>query len=260
MTTWYGDPPAPFRRLRGVDWLRIGLRGGALVGVILFGLIAMLILRPWSGRVVQGVCRVALPLLGLRLRCSGAPMRHSGALVANHASWLDIFALNACVPVQFVAKAEVAGWPGIGALARAAGTLFIRRDARDARVQQRAIEDRIRAGHRLVVFPEGTSSDGRRVLPFKSTLFQAFFAGEVAWIQPVTLIYRAPQGQDPRFYGWWGDTGFAPHLAQVLACPGGAVEAIFHPPLRVRDVGTRKNLAALCEATVRAPLDQALSR
>lgn len=187
-------------------------------------------------------------------------MRHPGAVVANHTSWLDILALNACAPVQFVSKAEVAGWPGIGALAKLAGTMFIRRDARDALSQQRMIEERIRAGQRLVFFPEGTSSDGRRVLPFKSTLFQAFFAdglAEVIWLQPVTLIYRASQDG---FYGWWGDMALGPHLARVLATPGGEVEVIFHPPLRVRDYLSRKQLSAACEVSVRIAMDQALSR
>lgn len=274
MTTWYGDPPAAFRRLGGRARLRVAVRGGAVIGLIGLGLVGLLGLRllerplfglrrPWSGRVVQAVCRAALPLLGLRFRQQGRPMRHPGAVVANHASWLDIFVLNACSPVQFVAKADVARWPGIGTLARLTGTLFIRRDARDSVAQQKAMEERIRAGQRLVFFPEGTSSDGRRVLPFKSTLFQAFFAdglAEAMWLQPVTVIYRAPAGQDPRFYGWWGETAFGPHLAQVLAFPGGEVEAIFHPPLRVRDFSSRKNLAAASEATVRGTLDQALSR
>ena len=273
MSTWYGDPPPP---PRPVGWrrVRVLLRGAAAIALLGAGLLLVVLLRgpermryglrrPWTGRVARVVMALVVPVLGLRLRRAGAPMRHPGALVANHASWLDIFALNACLPVQFVSKAEVAHWPGIGVLARAAGTLFIRRDPREAQAQQRAIEDRIRAGQRLVFFPEGTSSDGRRVLPFKSTLFQAFFTDGLAaamWLQPVSILYHAPRGADPRFYGWWGDMGFGPHLAQVLAWPGGTVELRFHPPLRVLDYPSRKALAAACEAAVRAGVDQLLSR
>lgn len=270
MSTWYGDPP-PEARAPGLRWLRVGLRGGAAVGLIGLGLAAISLLRlvergesrRWSGRVAQGASRLVLPLLGLRLRLRGAAMAHRGAVVANHASWLDIFALGASQPVVFVSKAEVASWPGIGFLARAAGTLFIRRDAREAKAQQAAMEARIRAGQRLVFFPEGTSSDGRRVLPFKSTLFQAFFAeglAEEMWLQPVTVIYCAPKDRDARFYGWWGDMGFGAHLVQVLAAPGGVVEVVRHPPFRVQAFADRKALAAACEAAVRAPMDQALSR
>lgn len=270
MSTWYGDPPPPGRHLGAGDWARVAARGGVAVAVMGLGLpvlgLARLIERPghgagrpWSGQVVRGVCRVALACIGLRLQRRGAPMQQPGAVVANHASWLDILALNACAPVQFVSKAEVAGWPGIGWLARAAGTLFIRRDAREVQAQGRALTARIRAGQRLVLFPEGTSSDGRRVLPFKSALFQVFFA-EGAWVQPVTILYRAPPGRDPRFFGWWGDMALGPHLAQVLAHPGGTVEVLFHAPVKAGDFAARKSLAAACEAAVRAPMDQLLSR
>ena len=95
-------------------------------------------------------------------------------VVANHASWLDIFALNAPQRIYFVSKDEVRDWPGIGWLARATGTVFIARKSREAGVQARLFETRMAAGHRLLFFPEGTSTDGRRVLPFKTTLFAAF--------------------------------------------------------------------------------------
>ena len=105
-------------------------------------------------------------------------------------------------------------------------------------------------------FPEGTSTDAQRVLAFKSTLFQAFYAHDldkVMKIQPVSVIYRAPEGEDPRFYGWWGDMGFVPHFTKVLAQQRqGAVEIVFHAPLAVRDFPSRKALAAAAEAAVRA--------
>ena len=79
---------------------------------------------------------------------------------------------------------------------------------------------RLLAGHKLLFFPEGTSTDGLRVLPFKSTLFAAFFEPELhhtMWIQPVSVVYYAPVGEEARFYGWWGDMEFAPHLLKTLA-------------------------------------------
>ena len=82
------------------------------------------------------------------------------------------------------------------------------------------ITARTRAGHRLLFFPEGTSTDGQRVLPFKPTLFQGFLdpaLPETLAIQPMSAHYHAPRGRDPRFYGWWGNMDFAPHLMQVLA-------------------------------------------
>jgi 1-acyl-sn-glycerol-3-phosphate acyltransferase len=105
-------------------------------------------------------------------------------------------------------------------------------------------------------FPEGTSSDTRRVLPFKSTLFEAFFdpsLSHMAQIQPVTVIYTPPPGEPPRFYGWWGDMEFGGHLLKLLAARRhGAVEVVYHPALRVADFADRKALAAACEAAVRS--------
>jgi len=241
-------------------WLRVVWRGGVLAFVT-YGCLALLVLvrlverpvcgqaRPVSPGITVFVCRVAVVLLGLRLRVRGRPMAQPGAAVANHAGWLDIFTLNAVQRVYFVSKSEVAGWAGIGILARAVGTVFIARKASQAATQARVLQGRLAAGHRLLFFPEGTSSDARRVLPFKPALFAAFFADglrETLHVQPVTVIYNAPPGMDARFYGWWGDMEFAPHLVHVLAHPGGSVEVIFHAPVAVADFADRKTLAAHC--------------
>ena len=179
-------------------------------------------------------------------------------MVANHSSWLDILALNAQRPMVFVAKAEVAGWRGIGLLARATGTLFIRRESRgEVAEQARAFAERVSAGETLMFFPEGTSTDGLRVLPFKSALFSGLLAPELPanlFVQPVTLSWKPPDGEDSRFYAWWGGMEFGPHALAVLAARRtGGVTIRFHPPVAVsgRD---RKSLAAETEATVRSAL------
>ena len=265
--TWGADIPPPRAGLHLRDWPRVIWRASAL-GVLIFGgLVILLALRvierpifglrrPLTPYLTQAVCRASLRLLGLRLRVHGQPMRDRGALVANHSSWLDIFVLNTSDRVYFVSKSEVARWPGIGWLARATGTVFIRRNRQDAARQKLLFEARLRAGHRLCFFPEGTSSDGQRVLGFKSTLFQAFFTPELRdflHIQPVSVIYHAPQGCDPRFYGWWGEMAFGPHLLAVLAQSArGRVDLEFHPPLRMADLPDRKRVAQAAEIAVRA--------
>jgi 1-acyl-sn-glycerol-3-phosphate acyltransferase len=180
-------------------------------------------------------------------------------VVANHVSWLDIFALNARKRVYFVSKSEVAGWPGIGWLARATGTVFIERNPARAREQTEVFEARLFAGHKLLFFPEGTSTDGLRVLPFKTTLFQAFFTDHLRdrmYVQPVSVIYSAPPGEASRFYGWWGDMEFGSHLVKTLAVRRqGAVRLVYHLPLRVADFPDRKSLAAQCEEAVRSGLE-----
>jgi 1-acyl-sn-glycerol-3-phosphate acyltransferase len=260
-------PPAPPAGLAGA--VRASVRGALLLGVLAVLLPLLLLIRggerplcglhrPLSPYIVQTFFLACLGILGIRITLRGRPMTRPGAVVGNHASWLDIFVLNARHRVFFISKSEVAGWPIIGFLARMTGTLFIRREAREAQAQTIALEARLSDGHQLLFFPEGTSTDGLRVLPFKATLFQAFFAPglrEVAYIQPVTVMYRAPRGRDPAFYGWFGDMDFAPHFLTVLAAPrGGQAELTYHAPLRVADYAGRKALAQEAERMVRAAM------
>ncbi|EAP84397.1 1-acyl-sn-glycerol-3-phosphate acyltransferase [Sulfitobacter sp. EE-36] len=250
-----------------LGWVLMLLRGVVLATVVLVGLVILLAIRlierplygqgrPVTPHITQIVCKIAFWIMGLRRAVVGTPMRHRGAVVANHTSWLDIFSLNAAQRIYFVSKSEVASWPGIGWLAKATGTLFIERNPKHARKQTEVFQQRLLDNHRLLFFPEGTSTDGLQVLPFKTTLFQSFFAPElrdVIWVQPVTVLYTAPDGTDPRFYGWWGDMSFGGHLLRTLASlRQGQVTTIYHTPLAVADFENRKALAQACEAQVRA--------
>lgn len=265
MTGWLAeDIKTP--RFGPLGWLRVLWRGAVLVPLVYGGLLVMLLVRvvewplfgvsrPVTPRITQFVCQSTLGILGLPLVLHGRPMTAPGAIVANHSSWLDIFVLNAAQQVYFVAKAEVAGWPGIGWLARATGTVFIARKGTEAKRQKELFESRLQAGHRLLFFPEGTSTDGVRVLPFKSTLFAAFFSPgleRTMHIQPVTVVFHAPKGQDARYYGWWGAMNFAGHMLKVLAtAPQGRVEVTFHPEVPVDAFDDRKALSLHCERVIR---------
>ncbi len=254
--------------------LRILWRGLPMAVLVFGGLCLLLIVRlferpifgldrPVTPYITVFVCRNALRLLRLDLRVQGAPMQQRGAIVANHGSWLDIFVLNASKRIYFVSKSEVARWPGIGWLARATGTVFIERNPARAREQTQVFQDRLLAGHKLLFFPEGTSTDGRRVLPFKTTLFASFFAPELRAeiaVQPVTVVYRAPHGKQPRFYGWWGDMSFGGHLVAMLAAQQhGSVDVIYHDPIPVSEYADRKALARVCEDIVRRGFEAAVA-
>lgn len=206
--------------------------------------------------VVQGWGVLVLPLVGLRFRRIGVPMTHPGAMVANHASWLDILTLTRASRIFFVSKAEVADWPVIGRIARAVGSEFINRRPTEAKRQTEILHARLRRGDRLCLFPEGTSSDGQRVLPFKSSLFAVFLAPDLQpllWVQPVSILYRPCPGLPADFYGWWGAMDFGAHLKAVLALSRrGEVLVCFHAPLRAADFPTRKALAARAESAVAA--------
>ncbi len=268
---WQSDDELEVSAITAAGWLRVIWRGTAL-GLVTFGGLGLLLSlrlverplwgqhRPWTPCITQFVCRSAFVILGIQHNVRGEMVQDTGAIVANHSTWLDIFALHARKRVYFVAKSDVASWPAIGWLARATGTVFIRRNARDAELHKDIIISRLKAGHKLLFFPEGTSTDGLRVLSFKSTLFAAFFMLEIREslsIQPVTVSYRAPTGADARFYGWWGQMNFASHLLKILAARHhGAVDIVYHDPLRVADFADRKALAKACEIVVRVGLPQ----
>jgi 1-acyl-sn-glycerol-3-phosphate acyltransferase len=263
---WTPPPPPETERIGPGGWLRVALRGSAM-GAVVFGGLALLLAmrlverplagqdRPVTPHVTRAVCRASLVIIGLRVEPRGRPMRTRGAQVANHTSWLDIFVLNAFQTVYFVSKSEVAGWPGIGWLARATGTVFIRRDPREARTQTALFQRRLLDGHRLLFFPEGTSTDGRQVLPFKTTLFAAFYDPALrhdTHIQPVSVVYHDPADARPGFYGWWGDMDFASSLLELLARRRhGTVSLVWHAPVAVDEHPNRKSLAAHLEQEVR---------
>ena len=256
---WEGAPPPRDRPLSGAERARVALLAPALAAVLGGGLALLLALRlverplcgarrPWTPWITQGVCVACCAVLGVRRRVRGRPMRGPGAQVANHVGWMDVLVLNASARPCFVAKSEVRGWPGIGWLARATGTAFIDRRRADAPAQRAALEARLAAGQLLLFFPEGTSTDGRRVLPFRTALFEALLApglgGGVA-VQPVTLAYRAPPGERAEFFGWWGEMALGPSLARTIARGrGGVAEVVYHPQVPAAGAGGRKALGA----------------
>ena len=270
--TWMSDEEPVSPRISTMGWIRVLTRGLAM-GVYTFGGLIILLLvrliekpvygarRPFTPKITQSVCRFAFWVLGMRLEIIGTPMLGPGAAVSNHTSWLDIFGLNAFDDIYFVAKSEVASWPLIGLLARATGTQFIVRDRTQAVSHTQMLQSRLLQGHRLLFFPEGTSTDGRRILPFKSTLFQSFFLPELREkisIQAITLVFHAPEGQDPRFYGWWGDSNLAVHLLKALAIKRhGYLEVVYPPPVAVSAFLDRKAIALHLQTQVASALPPA---
>ncbi len=266
--TWNGAEAPPLPRPTLAQRLRRVARAAAMVLTTYFLMIFVLAFnlaeRWWPLGVAQRIVRlwgrICLWLCGVRIRVHGTPMPHHGAFVSNHVGWIDIFTHLSAQQVYFVSKAEVAGWPVVGILSRQIDPVYIERRRTGAREHRGQLRARLDRGHRLCFFPEGTSSDGRQVLPFRSTLFSALTeASEMGasdlWVQPMTLDYHPPAGLPDSFYGWWGEMDFASHIAAVLALSsGGVVDVSFHAPVAVGTRPDRKALAAACEAEVRAGL------
>lgn len=185
--------------------------------------------------------------------------------VANHISYLDIEILGATVETCFVAKREIAGWPFFGWLARLQQTVFVERRARGVADERDDLAHRLKARANAVLFAEGTSSDGNRLLPFKSALFSVAerkVDGEPLVVQPVTLAYTRldgmPLGRTIRpFVAWYGDMELAPHLWFALGLGRITATIQFHPPVTLAAFGSRKELAAHCQQTIAAALEAA---
>ncbi len=241
------------------------LRFLAFVGWTLIALPPYLVLTAlnWSGytRYVRAYFRVVTRLLGFQVVVKGAPpsAARPTLFVANHASYLDIIILGSVLEANFVAKAEVAGWPGFGYLSRIARTVFVNR-ARGATARERdQLSTRLHAGDSLILFPEGTSNDGNRVLPFKSSLFAVAQMrtgdGKALPVQPVSVAYTRLDGQPMGrafrpFFAWYGDMTMAGHLFEVLGLGQATVEVVFHPPVTIADFADRKALANHCHDVI----------
>ncbi len=209
--------------------------------------------------------RMLCRLIGVRIRQVGERATDAPLLIlANHVSWLDICVVSAIAPAAFVAKSEVARWPLIGWLARLQHTIFIdRARPRQAGVQSQSIAARLCEGNVVLIFAEGTSSDGLRVLPFRSALLgavqhaltQSAHDAAIA-VQPLSIAYvgigglpiaRARRDR----VAWYGDAGLASHLLGVLASGAIDVTVSWGEPRACKADLDRKAVAREVEATVR---------
>jgi 1-acyl-sn-glycerol-3-phosphate acyltransferase len=197
--------------------------------------------------------------LGFRVRTQGTPTLARPVLfVANHVSYTDIAVLGSLIAGSFIAKVEVAHWPLFGWLAKLQRSVFVDRRVGSTVAQRDAITQRLASGDALILFPEGTSSDGSRVLPFKSALFGAAQAGPQTGpivVQPVSIAYTRldgiPLGRFYRpFFAWYGTVALAPHLWRMIGLGTVEVAVEFHPPTSLADCGSRKGLARYCHGRI----------
>lgn len=209
--------------------------------------------------------RILSALIGIRIRETGKRSTDFPLLIlANHSSWLDILVITALTPAVFVAKKEVAGWPVFGWLAKLQRTVFIDRERRHrtgAATQE--IAERLIGGDAVVLFAEGTSSDGNRVLPFRSALIGAVHHAigssthhERVTVQPLSLAYvnlsGLPLGRAFRSrVAWYGDADLIPHLLGVCAAGAVDVTVSWGAPVSYDMSTDRKDIARAAEQAVR---------
>ena len=218
---------------------------------------------PGWGFIATHFYRVLCRLLRIHIRVVGEPVHDRAVLfVSNHVSWVDILVIGSIAPVAFVAKREVADWPLVGITARLQRTVFVDRTRRHQTSQ--AIDEivkRLIGGTSVVLFAEGTSSDGNRVLPFRSALVGAVkeastHAERGILIQPMSIGYTGqhgiPMGRQHRpLVAWYGDLDFMPHIKAFIA--RGAVDAVvsYGDPIEADGAADRKAMTKSLESTVR---------
>ena len=227
---------------------------------------------PGWGFIAANYYRVLCSLLRINVRVDGTPVRDRAVLyVSNHVSWVDILVIGSLSPVAFVAKREVRRWPLIGITAELQRTVFVDRNRRHQTAD--AVADmvkRLAGGTSVVLFAEGTSSDGNRVLPFRSALLGAVkhvaahsdTAGDIL-IQPMSICYTSTHGiplgrQHRPLVAWYGDLDFMPHIKEFIA--RGAVDAVvnYGEPIKVDATADRKALTRRLEGDVRGLMAAAL--
>ncbi len=255
------------RRLRPIGKLLLMLPWTVLCGVLQ----VLLLLLPGGSKTAlprlywRGVCAI----LDIRVRVVGA-VAHATAngrpvvYVSNHSSWLDVLVLGAQLDASFTAKEEIARWPVIRTVARLGRTVYVRRQRNSTARERDEMRERLAAGDNLILFPEGTTSDGTRVLAFRSAFLSiaerpVTADGKPPIVQPISLVYDRlsglPMGRATRPYlAWYGDMDMASHYWQLAQRGGMRASVLMHAPLDPRDFVNRK---ALAQAIWRASADGA---
>lgn len=250
---------------------KLGVVGGAFCLLYPAQRLALWRGSSWAGRLPVYFHRLILACLGVRITLAGTPAPQRPLLLtANHVSWLDISLLGSHLPLSFIAKSEVKAWPVVGLFARLQRTIFIDRQRRQATASvSDEMGQRLSAGDCLLLFAEGTSSDGRRVLPFRSALLggvrAALMTGssrEAITVQPVAIAYSGYRGLPMArrrlpAYAWYGDMELAPHLLNVLDDGMIDVTISFGEPHALTLDDDRKDIARRLETATRSMLHSA---
>ena len=260
---WFRPILLWFRLLLFLVYLLFGLLLAFLIGAFFVQN------KPWQKPVIRWYCLGLCRLLRVRINHQGEPPEGAALVVSNHISWLDIPILFACLQdLSFLSKAEVRRWPLIGNLAVAVGTIFIRRGGGEANAKSQQIARQLELGRRVVIFAEGTTTVGERVLPFHPKLFGAALHSH-ARVYPVMLHYQTRSGE-PNVAPFVGDDDFKDHLCRVLLSKPIHITLRWLPPVEsdtspvlttddgAQSNAARRELAGLAHEEISNALNQAL--
>ncbi len=249
-----------FHILKGL--LRLLVFLPSTIFLVLIFLILKIILKPLNLNYPVFLIRklwsiLILRLFGLKLKVIGKQSYSSTIFVSNHISWTDILVIQSVLDIIFVAKSDVKKMPGLGFLASIANTVFIDRNPQKISKDSLILKKKIEKGELICFFPEGTSTDGLRVLKFKSGFFQLLFDRiynqnkYIKKVQPLSIFYKVQnKNLSKDFYGWWGSMGIISHITKILCLSSGSVELKFHDSLNSEEFSDRKEIALAAENTI----------
>ena len=258
---------------------RVGFAARVLLMGVLFGLLAPIqsaairVGAKLSHRLPVRFHRLFLRLFGIRVSVRGTPPvpGHPTLVLANHVSWLDIPVMGSLLPLSFIAKQEIAGWPVFGFCARLQRCVFLDRTRKSATAEVNAeVAERLAAGDAIVLFPEGTTGDGNRLLPFRSSLVGAARAAiaesahEAVRLQPLALSYARRNGlpvtrRERPAIAWYGDMELAPHVGAFARSGPLDVVVTWGEPIPFGRETDRKKATAEAERSVRRSLGAAMT-
>lgn len=232
-----------------------------IVSAVLWTLLALpvqavLMRLPGRGKIAfaRTYHAVLCRLIGLKVQVIGTPARGASVLfVSNHSSWLDILVLGSVLEAAFVSKEEVGRWPLVGTVARLGRTVFVSRKRNATGKEATEMQARLAAGDSIILFPEGTSNDGTRVLPFRSSFLAV--AQDAKQVQPVSLVYDRLGGlpacrRDRPFFAWYGDMDIASHFWRIARRSGARATVLLHEPVDPATFPDRKVLTAAASDVV----------
>jgi 1-acyl-sn-glycerol-3-phosphate acyltransferase len=247
-------------------WLLAPLRALLFSAHVLLGVAIVLVIFPFAGQIARNRInrvwsRILIALCGARIVASGievppnlqrdgiAPLTMGRLALANHVSWMDIFAINAVLPSRFIAKAEIGQWPLLGVLVSRGGTLYIERGRRHAvAAMNKTVHEHLRLGETIVVFAEGTTTDGSELLPFHSNVIApALDVGAAIW--PIAIRYTE-RGKRSSAAALTGETGLFGSLARVLVADQLVVEVAVLPAISKSDAPNRHAIARAARAAI----------
>ena len=252
---------SPINKLSFLDYIIFNLKVIIFIVTILPLIIIPFFLRnlmPFIGKWLPVIFhRLLMWLLSVKVEHEGNYQRAKACnfFVSNHLSYLDIPILGSTFPLRFVAKSEVEFWPIFGFLSKLARTIFIKRNRLDSLIQKNKIRNVLFSGDKVLIFPEGTTSDGNRVLNFKSSSFSAI-ENQKFLIQPIIIFYSDLNGIPINRWlmpviAWYGDMDLKPHILKLVSLRSIKARLIYIDPVCSSDFVSRKDLSIYLEQRIK---------